>query len=228
VLIQKESHLLELCRYVVLNPVRARRMRVKRPQDWPWSSYRAAAGLETPPPFLNKSWVRSQFAPALNQAQLRYREFVRKGVGLRSPMDEARGGVVLGTESFADAVLVRLSDRPQSREVPRSQRLSVRPSLERLLPPDICDDARARDQASAEAHLTHGYTQAAIADHLGLHYATVCRIIQKEEAKRTETHDARSRVAPAGCPAEALSRSGLGDFHHPAPPLARLTEHCPR
>jgi len=39
---------------------------------------------------------------------------------------------------------------------------------------------------------------------------------------------ARCRVAPAPCRAEALSRSGLGDFHHPAPPLMRLVATCPR
>ena len=36
--------------------------------------------------------------------------------------------------------------------------------------------------------------------------------------------DDSCRVAPAGCPAEALTRSGLGDFHHPAPPLTWLAE----
>ena len=37
ILIQRESHLLEVCRYVVLNPVRAEG--VKRPEEWKWSSY---------------------------------------------------------------------------------------------------------------------------------------------------------------------------------------------
>ena len=48
ILIQKDSHLLEVCRYVVLNPVRARV--VERPEAWKWSSYRATAGRETPAP----------------------------------------------------------------------------------------------------------------------------------------------------------------------------------
>ncbi len=46
ILIQKDSHLLEVCRYVVLNPVRARM--VERPEVWKWSSYRATAGRELP------------------------------------------------------------------------------------------------------------------------------------------------------------------------------------
>jgi putative transposase len=43
IIVQKESYLLELARYVVLNPVRARM--VRSPAEWPWSSYRATAGL---------------------------------------------------------------------------------------------------------------------------------------------------------------------------------------
>lgn len=55
VLVQKESYLLELARYIALNPVRAQM--VRRAQDWPWSSYCATAGLaesETKGTDLNK------------------------------------------------------------------------------------------------------------------------------------------------------------------------------
>jgi hypothetical protein len=50
--VQKDSYLLELARYIVLNPVRAQMVRSAR--DWPWSSYRAtadmAAGKNQPSP----------------------------------------------------------------------------------------------------------------------------------------------------------------------------------
>lgn len=42
ILVQKESYLLEVSRYIVLNPVRARM--VRSAGDWAWSSYRATAG----------------------------------------------------------------------------------------------------------------------------------------------------------------------------------------
>ena len=48
--ITTERHLLEACRYVVLNPVRAGIC--EHPVEWRWSSYRASAGLEPPQPFL--------------------------------------------------------------------------------------------------------------------------------------------------------------------------------
>jgi putative transposase len=43
VLIQRDAHLLEVVRYIALNPVRARLCRV--PEDWPWSGHHALAGL---------------------------------------------------------------------------------------------------------------------------------------------------------------------------------------
>ena len=49
ILVEKESHLLELARYIVLNPVRAKL--VRHPRAWRWSSYRATAGEEEPPAF---------------------------------------------------------------------------------------------------------------------------------------------------------------------------------
>ena len=55
ILIQKDSHLLEVCRYVVLNPVRAKA--VKRPEQWRWSSYQATAGIEKPHPCLSTEWI---------------------------------------------------------------------------------------------------------------------------------------------------------------------------
>jgi REP element-mobilizing transposase RayT len=58
-LVDRDAYLLEVCRYIVLNPLRA--SLVKRPEDWPWSSHRAYLDLVTPPPFLCTSWILSVF-----------------------------------------------------------------------------------------------------------------------------------------------------------------------
>ena len=59
VLIEEQSHLLEVARYDVLNPVRAGMC--ARPADYAWSSYRALAGLERRPPrFLTTRWIHAQ------------------------------------------------------------------------------------------------------------------------------------------------------------------------
>jgi putative transposase len=78
--LQTDRHLLEACRYAVLNPCRAR-MR-DRPDAYPWSSYRATAGLDAPPPFLAVGDVWSLFSPRAVTARHAYRRFVREGLVL--------------------------------------------------------------------------------------------------------------------------------------------------
>jgi len=82
VLVQKDSHLLEACRYVVLNPVRARM--VQRPEEWVWSSYGATAGHTRPHPCLVTDWVLSQFDSRKKVAEISYRRFVRDGIEAES------------------------------------------------------------------------------------------------------------------------------------------------
>jgi hypothetical protein len=74
VLVEKEAHLLELSRYVVLNPVRAKM--VESPKDWIWSSYRSMIGLESVPSFLTTDWVLGQFAKSRSKARAAYSRFV--------------------------------------------------------------------------------------------------------------------------------------------------------
>jgi putative transposase len=57
--IETGEHLVEACRYVVCNPVRAGLCR--HPRDWPWSSYRATAGFERAPDCLSLSAVHALF-----------------------------------------------------------------------------------------------------------------------------------------------------------------------
>jgi REP element-mobilizing transposase RayT len=73
--IETEEHLLEAVRYVVLNPVRAGVC--SDPGDWPWSSFRATAGLEPCPRFLAAARVRRLFARGSAGADL-YAAFVRE------------------------------------------------------------------------------------------------------------------------------------------------------
>lgn len=81
-LIEDDAHLLEACRYVVLNPVRAGLC--VSPADWRWSSYRACAGLELPHPFLALERILGLFGQSPAAAQAAYCAFVRKGHGLES------------------------------------------------------------------------------------------------------------------------------------------------
>jgi hypothetical protein len=82
ILIQKDTHLLEACRYVVLNPVRAGE--VKNPEQWKWSNYLATIGRIKAHPCLTTDWVLRQFGMSRKKAEKGYREFVRGGIKGRS------------------------------------------------------------------------------------------------------------------------------------------------
>jgi hypothetical protein len=81
--------LLELCRYVVLKPVRANL--VERPAQWSWGNYRATAGLSTAPARLGVDWTLSMFARTRTVARLRYRRIVRAGRRFASPLKAVEG-----------------------------------------------------------------------------------------------------------------------------------------
>jgi hypothetical protein len=51
--------LLELARYVVLNPLRAGM--IERLDDWPWSSYLATCGRTAAHDWLSTAWLLAQF-----------------------------------------------------------------------------------------------------------------------------------------------------------------------
>ena len=84
ILVQREAHLLELARYLVLNPVRAGM--VVSPTEWDWSSYHWTAADAVPPPWLCTDWLLGQFAETRSDAVKRYAEFVRQGSGSTSPL----------------------------------------------------------------------------------------------------------------------------------------------
>ena len=75
--LKRDAHLLESCRYVVLNPVRAGLC--KSPAQWRWSSYRACAGFSFAPAFLATGDLLRLFGPRPELAQTWYREFVAQG-----------------------------------------------------------------------------------------------------------------------------------------------------
>lgn len=177
VLVEKERHLLELCRYVVLNPVRAKM--VKDPGEWPWSSYRATGGLAEPPAFLTTAWILSQFGADAAQARARYRGFVSEGLrGRQARPGQAVGQIAVGSAEFVRGLRRRIEPKRDTKEHPRVQRQVARPSLGQLFEGLSRKDRAALAARAREAHVTQGYTLKAIAAHLGIHYATAGRLVR--------------------------------------------------
>jgi putative transposase len=131
ILVEKERHLLELVRYVVLNPVRAGLAR--DPADWPWSNYLATAGLREAPEWLETEWTIDQFGRGAD-ARSAYREFVVAGShGLEKPWTRITNQLFLGGEDFRRRVRAMRVDQSVSSEVPRAQRSAIRPNLPEIV-----------------------------------------------------------------------------------------------
>lgn len=177
ILIQKDTHLLEVCRYVVLNPVRAKS--VSQPQHWRWSSYRATAGYEKPAPGLHVDWVLAQFGRRRGAAEDAYRAFVKAGIGKGSLWDEVKGQSLLGDAAYVKRLRRYLRRAQPIKEYPRAQRFLHRPSLEQLFGRLDRQTGKSRDQRIVQAVFDYGYTQRAVADHLGLHYSTISQIVSR-------------------------------------------------
>lgn len=174
VLVERETHWLEVTRYVTLNPVRAEL--VHSPGEWPWSSYRSTAGSEPTPSWLSAATVLETFGNDPVKARERYRDFVLAGIGCESPWPSVRGQLFLGSEQFVERLGATMNGRRISAEVPRTARLAARPALGVLLPPGKLAHPQERNVGISEAYLRHGYTLAEIARHTRLHYSTVSRI----------------------------------------------------
>lgn len=179
ILVEKENYLLPLCRYVVLNPVGSGL--VKAPEKYFWSSYLATAGLEKRPSFLKVDWILNQFGSNREESQNKYREFVQDGIQAESPWKELKAQCILGSRDFIEKLKPALKDKTDLTEIPKEQRLAFRPPLSELFPAPTQKLSREeRNTLIRKAHLDNGYSLAAIARHIGLHYSTISRIVNEK------------------------------------------------
>jgi len=79
-IVETEEYAKEICRYIVLNPVKAGLC--ERPEQWRWSSYRATVGLVPAPEYLDTWWVRELFGDDPWGDASHFRRFVLAGLEL--------------------------------------------------------------------------------------------------------------------------------------------------
>lgn len=184
-LIQKDSHLLEVCRYVVLNPLRAGI--VSCPGDWKWSSYRATAGLEKPHPCLMEDWILAQFGSTRTHGDARktYRRFVNEGILRDSLWQDVKAQSILGGDEFVQDFVEYAKGSREISAIPRIQRFMGRPSLAGIFTGDVLKDKKERNKAIIKAVEEHGYRQREIADHLGMYFSSISRIVRGMTKKQT-------------------------------------------
>jgi len=181
ILVDRDAYLLEVCRYVELNPVRAKL--IDDAAGWHWSSLRAHLGLAESPAWLDSDTLYGMLlghSPAnpreLGRAQAQYAKLLASAPDLSLWTTGLRQQVYLGNEEFVQRMQAKASpSRLQSRDVPLAQR-RVPQALQEYL-----DSSANRAEAFARAHREGGFTLTAIARDVGLTTARVSQIVAGSE-----------------------------------------------
>jgi len=180
ILVQRDAYLLELCRYVVLNPVRAGLARTCA--GWRWSSYLATVGRYPKPSFLASEWLLEQFGKSPGRARTAFVKFVEDGVKSVSPLEDVRGGIFLGDEAFVSGFSPQLAGKRAGLEFPLAQRLADRPPLCEIL--TDTGNKLLRGQQIVQARERWGYKITEISRHLRMHRNTVAAIARRAKIPR--------------------------------------------
>lgn len=172
-LIGDDLYLRTVVRYVAMNPVAAGL--VANPEDWPWSSYQATAGLAEPRPFLHLNWLEWVFGCGSRAAaQSLYRSFMR----LPEQTLGATEANVVGSAIFESTVRQHIGESMAHIALPRSYRSLARPQLGELFSA-VGFSRGQRDAAIRRAHVAHGYRLCEIARHLGLHPNSMSKVLRR-------------------------------------------------
>ena len=166
ILVQKDDHLLELSRYIVLNPVKAKLC--KRPEEFKWSSYQATVGIEEPAKFLYLDWILEQFGDSRKSAMPRYAEFCHYGIH-DNPLKRTQGQIYFGDASFVKQFE---NEATYESEIPETQRFASRPPLSEIL--------KDTENGIQYAYNQHRYTMKEIAKFLNCHYTTISKKNQQK------------------------------------------------
>ncbi len=169
VLIEADSYLCEVARYVALNPVRANMC--SRPEHWPWSAHLSLIG-RTKDKIVDARYLLEHFGPNISRSRQRYQAFVNQ-VSNTWKFDE--NAVIVGSPEFVEAHMPSTSP---SVDIPRRLWHQNRPPLCELF------DDRPLEEAINTAYHEYGYTMREIAGMLGCHRSTVSRKLKELEVRR--------------------------------------------
>ncbi len=186
ILVDRDAYLFEVCRYVELNPVRAKL--VRKVQAWPWSSYRAHAGSEEPPPWLDVDGLHGHLlgrpvrgVTDRKRGAQQYAELVTGAPDLPLWETALRQQIYLGDDAFVERM--QALAEPQNtvdRDIPKPQRRKAL-SLAQWL--GACP---TRDEALYLAHTEGALTMSSMARELGLSVSWISRLIARAEQAKSK------------------------------------------
>ncbi len=174
ILVDKDAYLLELNRYIVLNPIRAKM--VDSLSDWPWSSWNYVMGQEPIPQWLAVDKLLLQFAKYKAIAKRKFAQLVEQGKGLE-PWGNISNQVFLGSAEFVKEHLELLKEQEGDlSEVPQKQRRRAALALT-----EYAQRSNNRNDAIRAAYASGGYTLKEVGDYFQLHYSRVSKIVAKRK-----------------------------------------------
>ena len=177
IVVEKDTYLLALCRYIVRNPSKAGL--VHTPAEWPWSSYRDTAGIVKGEGIVHADWILSQFSDSPPAARRAYHLFVLSEKEQPNPWESLQGGIYLGKGSLMEKMKVLTRGKERFKEIPRKQRYATRPPLSEII--GKVSAASEDPDKIYSAYKDYGYTLKQIGDHVGLHYSTISRHIKRQK-----------------------------------------------
>jgi len=156
VLIEADEYLMELSRYIHLNPVRAGMTTM--PEEHSWSSYRDYIGVRPTPSWLRIDTVLEHFGDSN-----KYRQFVEDMLGkeYESPLDKAIASTLLGGESFVQEIMATHLDGKQlERDVPAVRKLSKTRKIKMIVENVRGAFGDTKLEEKAAIYLAHRYSGA--------------------------------------------------------------------
>lgn len=175
ILVQKESYLLEVSRYIVLNPLRARM--VSSLDEWRWSSHHYMVRARRVPAWFQRDWLLEHFGTTQAAAVVAYQAFVLAGIGQASPLAATRHQLLLGDDDFVSRHQ-HLQGAEEFEEMVRTERRAV--ALPLVEYPARYPD---RDEAMARAYRSTAFTMSHIARAFGVSTKTVSRAVNAFERR---------------------------------------------
>ncbi|MCP3981125.1 MAG: addiction module toxin RelE [bacterium] len=176
-LIDRESYLMEVTRYIELNPCRAGL--VSHPGEWRWSSFRARMEQDSAERWFEAQQLLTRFGSG-DDVRRRYESFVLAGLQRKEIGSRLRRQSILGTPEFVARHAVRAKDRSKIQRVPRMQTQAARRALEEL----VSNAAIDHRTLAAKAVLDHGHSMSDVARRMKVHHTTIGRWVDEEEQRR--------------------------------------------
>jgi len=167
VVVDQQAYGMELLRYIHLNPARSKRLgnasllqRLRALRDYPWSSYRAYAGLERCPWPVHTAALLAQFGSTLTEQRARCTRFIKEGLLVENdPFKQLLAKSILGSDTFVDAIKRRVCEGRHDQAAAPARREVTACDLPRVVAA-VCEEFYTRPDAIITAHPKHAWRDA--------------------------------------------------------------------